>query len=95
LVSSLRSSPARSFADEAKASQMAEEVATNFARAVEAKDLDGLFKVVETPWLDGGKSVIKDRGQRKKLLEKKLSGASTAARQRIRATTPPSWASAG
>jgi hypothetical protein len=67
-------------ADEADSDKLAREAYLRFCEAFNKKDLDGIMKVIDVPWVASGKPVIKDRAELgkiwKELLAKPSSGIS-------------------
>jgi hypothetical protein len=70
----------------ADSDKLAREAYLRFCQAFNKKDLDGLMKVVDIPWLASGKPVVKDRDKLQKIWKDLL------ARKNIGVPLPlPNW----
>jgi hypothetical protein len=56
-------------AQDKKADDKAKEIHGQFVKAIKAKDLDGMMKLVDVPWIGFSKEVIKDEKDLKKALK--------------------------
>jgi hypothetical protein len=59
-------------ADGAKEEQLAKAAATQFFKALNAKQLDDLMKVADVPWWSGDEELVKDRDELRKIMREVL-----------------------